>query len=239
LSGSDDEYFNNKIRTVGIYGTTDKYTGMTSFSGVGPGSLSQVVNNPMSAITYFTYTGLSNYNKVGFFVSESGTPVSYTASTASEFLEFINAGTGCLSDPVHIVFLNANGVWDTYTFDIKAIETRNITRNTYYQSGIANRPEYNLLSSDRRKVIYNQDITTSMSVATWYLDDYDYIILQDIFSSPSVYIIKQDQENYYDYLLPVVIRTDTLTEFKNRYGKIVNYTFTMEYTPINEQRTQG
>jgi hypothetical protein len=238
LSSGDDEYFNNKVRSIGVYGTTDQYTGQTSFSLVGPGSNTLVVDNPMSAITYFTYTGLTNFSKVGFYASESSSPVSYTANTQSEFIEFLNQGDSCLSDPVHIVFLNSNGSWDTYTFDVKAIETKTINRQNYSQSGIRDSLEYNQLSSQRRKTIYNQDITTVMSVSTWFLEDIDYPILESIFSSPEVYIIKYE-ENYYNYLLPVILRTDTLVEFKNRYGKIVNYSFDMEYTPINQQKTQG
>ncbi len=39
-----------------------------------------------------------------------------------------------MSDPVHILFMNRQGVWDTYTFDRKAIEEKKI--DDFVDSGV-------------------------------------------------------------------------------------------------------
>jgi hypothetical protein len=136
-------------------------------------------------------------------------------------------------------------VWDTYTLDRKALETKNVGRKTYDTGMITDTSILGLLSSNRRKVIYDQQITESMNVSTWYLEDNDKQIVEDLFMSPEVYIIKdhdwtgKSEKTYNPYLLPVVINTNSIQEFKNRYTKLAQYNFTLEYTPINEYKTQG
>jgi hypothetical protein len=84
-----------------------------------------------------------------------------------------------------------------------------------------------------------------MTVNTWYLTDNDKQIVEDLFLSPEVYIIEdhdwtgKTEKSYNPYLLPVVLKTNSIQEYKNRYNKLVQYTFTLEYTPINKYYTQG
>ena len=84
-----------------------------------------------------------------------------------------------------------------------------------------------------------------MSVNTWFLDDNEKNILQDLFMSPEVYIIKDHDwtdkapKTYNPYLLPVTVKTDSITEYKNRYNKQAQYEFILQYTPINQYYTQG
>jgi hypothetical protein len=129
--------------------------------------------------------------------------------------------------------------------DRKALKTSNITRKTFDKGMVTDTNMLSLLSSNRRKTIYDQSITESMAVNTWYLDDNDRVILEDLFMSPEVYIILdhdwtgKTEKSYNPYLLPVVVNTNTLTEYKNRYNKTAQYGFTLEYTPINQYKTQG
>jgi hypothetical protein len=239
LDANDSSKFQNLIRTLNVQtggttysGTLDSYTFSSTASSTLP-------NSPNSAITYYSYTGLSQCSKVGFWVANTTTPTSYSAHTYSEFIQFINNGQGCLSDPIHIAWLNKNGAWDTYTLDKRALESKSVDRQIYAQSGIRNAPYFTQQSSERRKVIYEQDLTEVMTVSTWYLRQEEYPIIEDIILSTDVYIIKKDETGYYNYLLPVVVQTNSVTEFKDRYGKIVQYQFNLEYSPINEQFTQG
>ena len=84
-----------------------------------------------------------------------------------------------------------------------------------------------------------------MNVSTWYLEENDKVILEDLFMSPEVYIIMdhnwmgKTEKSYNPYLLPVLVRTDSIQEFKNQYTKLAQYNFTLEYTPINKYNTQG
>ncbi len=183
--------------------------------------------------------------KVGFWTAGDVGDYEYENYAFSEFLEYFIEEDDCLSDPVHVLFLNRQGVWDTYTLDRKALETKTIERQLYSQDGITNTSVYNQLSTNRRKTIYNQEITESMVVNTWLLKDNDKQIVEDLFMSPEVYIILEHdwtgktEKTYNPYLLPVVLNMDTLQEYKNIYNKQVQYEFVLEYTPINKYNTQG
>lgn len=163
----------------------------------------------------------------------------------SELLEYYMENNDCLSDPVHLLFLNRQGVWDTYTFDRKALEQTDITRETYAKGGIGDRPLYTSLSSQRRDVIYNQNVKQVMNVDTWFLTDNDKRIVEDLFLSPEVYIILnhnwmgKTEKSYNPYLLPVTINTNSILEYKNRYTKLTTYSFKFQYTPINLYEAQG
>ena len=184
--------------------------------------------------------------KVGIWAGTSGEVGQWDiADIRSEFVEYYLEENNCLTDPVHILFLNRQGVFDTYTFDRKAVEEKSIERKTYSQGGIKDLENYAELSTQRRNVIYDQDIKVEMQVESWYLEDNDKPIIMDIFQSPEIYIIKdhnwlgKTEKSYSPYLLPVTLNANTITEYKNRYNKIFQYSFSFEYTPINYYRTQG
>ena len=183
--------------------------------------------------------------KIGFYAGQSGDFGQWDQGGYSEFLEYYLEEDDCLSDPIHVMFLNRQGVWDTYTLDRKALETKVVERDIYAKGGISDTNMYSQLSTNRRKTIYNQTITESMNVNTWFLTDNDKPILEDLFMSPEVYIIKEhdwtdkDEKTYNPYLLPVVVNMNSLQEYKNIYNKSVQYEFVLEYTPINQYNTQG
>ena len=183
--------------------------------------------------------------KIGFWASLEVGEFQYDGYAYSEFLEYYIEQDNCLSDPVHVLFLNRQGVWDTYTFDKRALETSSVQRKTYAQGGISNRNKYSQLSTERRDVIYDQPLKQQMTVSTWYLTDNDREIVEELFTSPEVYIIKDHdwtgkaEKTYNPYLLPVTLLTNTIEEIKTRYNKIYQYRFGFEYTPINEYKTQG
>jgi len=199
-----------------------------------------------SFMTYPLNTTTSTRNpggKIAFWTAGDVGDYEYDGYAYSELLEFYIEEDDCLSDPVHVLFLNRQGVWDTWTLDRKSVETKSILRKTYEQGGIRNLSVYSQLSSERRQVIFDQDIVETMNVSTWYLEDNDLQIVEDLFMSPEVYIMKDHklgtEKEYNPYLLPVTLRTDMIEEFKNRYNKITQYRFVLEYTPINDYNTQG
>jgi hypothetical protein len=247
LSSNPDFEFNNDVSVLNYS------TGVTHTDSY--------INVYENEFTQTGYTGLTPQNdrilywnqiqpniaggKICFWLSDAIGEYQYDGFGYSEVLEYYLKEDSCLSDPIHVVFLNRQGVWDTYTLDRKALKTSNITRKTFDKGMVTDTNMLSLLSSNRRKTIYDQSITESMAVNTWYLDDNDRVILEDLFMSPEVYIILdhdwtgKTEKSYNPYLLPVVVNTNTLTEYKNRYNKTAQYGFTLEYTPINQYKTQG
>ena len=248
LSSNYDFEFNNSLESVYVLANESKtteyeITGTTEYSN---GTIYTGITDQDNRIKYVNIIrpDLAG-GRVGVWAGTSGELGQWDLGGYSEFLEFYLEEEDCLSDPVHVVFLNRQGVWDTYTLDRKALENKTITRETYDKGMIADTNIMSLLSTNRRQVVYNQEITEVMNVSTWYLEDNDKQIVEDLFMSPEVYIIKDHdwtgkaEKTYNPYLLPVTVRTNSITEFKNRYNKLAKYTFDLEYTPINEYNTQG
>jgi hypothetical protein len=157
----------------------------------------------------------------------------------SEVVEYYFWDADCLSDPQHFLFLNRRGVWDTYTFDRKNIKTYNKEISFYGQGLIRNNPIYNPFFYDKRDVIYDQQVVEEVEAQSNFMVENDRVIVEELFLSTSVYLIK---ENYYfgdpaaqysktPYLIPVVITSTSLQEYKQRYNKLFQYTLTYRYNP--------
>ena len=249
LSSNPEFEFNNPLEEVYVLTQANQgtdYNGITGWTSYDNGTIYTGITDQDNRIKYINVIrpDLAG-GKVGVWAGTEGELGQWDQGGFSEFLEFYLEEDDCLSDPIHVVFINRQGVWDTYTLDRKALESKSVDRKTYDTGLITDTSILGLLSSNRRKVIYDQQITETMNVSTWYLEDNDKQIIEDLFMSPEVYIIKnhdwtgKTEKTYNPYLLPVVINTNSIQEFKNRYTKLAQYNFTLEYTPINEYKTQG
>ena len=242
---TDLPYINNADALYYLEGTnqSSSYTGFTeialTLNATG-------LTSPSNSILYHNLIRPDlEGGKLAVWVGQSGEAGQWDTGGYSEFLEYYINDDDCLSDPVHLLFLNRQGVWDTWTVDRKSVETKNVKRSTYAQNAIANVKSFSLLSTNRRDIVYDQEITEQMTSNTWFLTDNERQVAMDLFQSPEVYIIKDHDwtgklpETYNPYLLPVTLKTDTIQEFKNRYNKTIQYQFVLEYSPINQYFTQG
>ena len=247
LSQNTDFYFENPIGCFSVVTAStqsEAYTNVAEY--VVNGNTFTGMTPQDDRILYFnTIRPDLAGGKIGFWTAGDVGDYQYDGYAFSEFLEFYLNEDDCLSDPVHVLFLNRQGVWDTWTLDRRALKTKTIERQVYAQGGISDTNLYSQLSTNRRKTIYNQNITETMLVNTWYLTDNDRQIAEDLFMSPEVYMIMDHdwtgkaEKTYNPYLIPVVLNMDSLQEYKNVYNKTVQYEFVLEYTPINKYNTQG
>jgi len=253
LSNDSDMVFINQIDQISYLFKTATDTSFSSYKEVpidivSPNGITQ--QDRRIRYANFTRPDLAG-GSVGVWCGNTGEQGQWDqADIRSEFVVFDLAEDNCMSDPVHILFMNRQGVWDTYTFDRKAIEEKKIKRESYAQGGIQDLQFYSQLSTQRRDVIYDQKISEFIDVDTWYLEDNDKAIIMDLFQSPEVYIMKNQSffnedgtfrgpKTYNPYLLPVTVDVKSIKEFKNRYNKVFKYSFSFEYSPINQYRTQG
>ena len=161
----------------------------------------------------------------------------------SEWVRFDLSDTNCLSTPIHFLYLNSNGVWDTITFDRKSIKTFNITRDIYAQTSNLNKPLYNRLSTDARKVVYDIDVVEQITAQSDFADENDRILFEELFMSPEAYMIREHEQyeipyqQKTPYLIPINILSNSVERFKSRYNKLFQYSFNFEYNPIKLYRT--
>lgn len=173
------------------------------------------------------------------------------SNRTTEILEFVMQERSCINTPIHVLFLNGRGMWDTYTFGGKTSKKLDITRPSYRQEMSLNKQFYNVGSYQRGTRIYEQELEKSWDCETWYMDQNDVIIMEELFMSPEVYIIDgtviQDLQcqsclnevRLYQHLIPVVIKDTSFDVWNKNYEKLFQYKFTLEYAGFKRYRTQG
>lgn len=246
FNGNTRLFCNDNVR-LNIYNSND---GIWNFEQSPTGIRYQLCSTPEpinNRIQHFTYP--PDTLGVGFrMFYMSNHPVfnkNYNTYGISEMLIFDYQEPTCFNDAVHILFLNKRGVWDTYSFGTKHIRSLKRTTSTYAQAPNINKQLYNLFSFQQRDVVYDYQVDEIMEATSWYMDENDKSIIEELFLSPYTYIIQDHVGAYsgtnqhFPYLIPIKINTDTWTEFKNQYTKLAQYSFRYTYNPIKEYKLQG
>jgi hypothetical protein len=191
-------------------------------------------------LSYHTYSNGEEKKRVRAYG-----PLVGSGTAISEIVEYEFFGDECMSDPIHFLFLNQNGVWDTWTFDRKNIRTVEKETDFYSQGMMRNNSTYNPFFYDRRDIPYNQNVTEIVEAQSHFMKENDRKIVEELFLSTSVYLMK---EHYYyqdpttpylktPFLIPVVIISNSFQEYKQRYNKVFQYTLTFRYNPLQQHRS--
>lgn len=265
LDGQND-YFNNQTTRVVIRGADyqdDNYT-YSSYTS----NSSTLVNNYdiwKQATFYMPYNitplGINSIpaesGKVCFYLT-SGSDMNFSART-SEILEFYMMDPDCINQPVHLLFLNGRGMWDTYTFGKKSTKTYEIERKTYRQEMSLDKQFYSRGAYQRGTTVYDTEASYTIQCMSDFMDDNDVVIVEEIFNSTEVYIIAGTTPNVdpcaehgvsecqsclgevrqYQYLIPVIVENKELLKYQRQYQKIFQYTFDLRYADLKRYRTQG
>ena len=125
--------------------------------------------------------------------------------------------------PWTLVFLNAYGAWDSFTFVHGLLsmdnEKKKFERNAWQLSGGSMSDFAGLVYNEGFKT-YASDIKTKMKLTSDLLNTDEYKWLAELITSPQVYIYDKDNANFY----PVQI-TNTNYEFKD---SLINKTEVLE-----------
>lgn len=188
--------------------------------------------------------------------STTSVDMNFSART-SEVLEFYMQEQDCINKPIHLLFLNGRGQWDTYTFGKKSTKTYEIDRKKYRQESSLNKQFYTRGSYERGVTVYEADATYVVECSSWYMEQNDVEIVEELFLSSDVYMIEGtvidpndcnppincpsclNEIRLYQKLVPVVIRDKELKKYQRQYDKLFQYTFTLEYANVKRFRTQG
>lgn len=184
-------------------------------------------------------------HKLAYWKTTQANASTSLSSRISEVVEYYFLDANCMSDPIHFLFLNQRGVWDTWTFDRKNIRTLAKENVVYGSAPIRNSPVYNPFFYSQRDTIYDQTITEEVVAQTNFMEENERVIVEELFKSTSVYLIKdyispvnpQPQYSLTPYLIPIVISNTTFEEYKQRYNKLYQYTLTFRYNPLQLHRS--
>jgi hypothetical protein len=173
------------------------------------------------------------------------------ASATTEILEYWIQPYDCINEPVHILFMNGRGMWDTYTFGKKNTKKITLERKKYQQESSLDKQFYARGSSDRGQKIFEQNASYSWDCNTWFMDQADTTIMEEIFMSQDVFIITGttipaqycqsclNEIRLYQHLIPVIVKQTDFVEYQKQYQKIYQYNLTLEFGSVKRFRTQG
>ena len=265
-----NEYFTNDIYSIGIRSAKnwgDPYT--YSAESINRTTLAQPqsnepINSQFKMLNFYLPYNITSGNTLNAIPTDSQKVCFYGTSynpsktnrlnmnsATTEVIEYYIQPQDCINNPIHLLFLNGRGMWDTYTFGKKSTKTINLERKKYQQEASLNKQFYARGSNQRGQTVYEQIADYQIKCASWFMDENDTEIVQELFMSPEVYVIEGtiikdldcvDCRNpiyLYQHLIPVVINDTDFEVYEQQYQKIFQYTFTLSYGNVKRFRTQG
>ena len=218
--------FNNCYYEVKTYGVNKNL--LSTYTSVDP--IGPLPNNQNFSIKYELSTGTKNLQ--GWTMS--GTPIDL--GTVSYYsVSLINSNNNprfnavftysivpnCSVFPnIRIQFMNRNGGYDYWNFNYDNKWVMEINKTLFTKQ-----LDYNYNIGDRGRTILNMDASMMYSANTDWINEYDYNYLQELFTSPDVYVI--DEVN--GYKLPINIEDKTYEQKTANREKIFNLTITYRY----------
>lgn len=193
-----------------------------------------------SRIAYGVYKsqqGFNNeYSDVAIFLS-SGTCDPSGSQRVSEIVQYKMVGKECFNDPYNFLFLNRNGVWDTYTFTKKSQKTYQPEQKRYASYKSLNTPLWNRQSYDSSETTYYGRAVELFTFDSGFVYQNDADVVEQLLMSPALYMImdnyypEQDVSQIYPYLIPCVILNKDVKVFQQKYQRIFQYTLEVKQTP--------
>ena len=116
-----------------------------------------------------------------------------------------------------LTWLNEMGGFDYYKFNMRSDKTLKIERNEFTRKLKAQNTngQYNYLTGDRGRTVYNVNSVEDIIVRTNWLTQEELDILSYVYESPEVYILEESTKK----LTPVVVKNGTVVnEQKVNHG---------------------
>ena len=174
---------------------------------------------------------------IAVFLSNSPTGIDYDVNGVSEIVQYKMVGDECFNDPVSFLFLNRQGIWDTYTFTKKYTKKYNVNKKTYNQQKSLNTRYWNRQSYDTSETVFYGDAEELVTVDSNFVIQNDVVVIEDLLMSPYVYMIMDNWlpstnlEAIYPYLIPCTVQNKEVKEYINKYQHIFQYTIELKQVP--------
>jgi hypothetical protein len=196
-------------------------------------------------IAYGVYKQNPNYleqSDVAIFLS-SGTCDPSGVDRVSEIVQYKMVGKECFNDPYSFLFLNRQGVWDTYTFTKKSNKTYLPKKKTYSSYKTLNTTVWNRQSYDSSQTVYYGVAEEMFVFDSGFVNQNDRQIIEDLLMSPYLYMImnnytpQQGQTEIFPFLIPCVVQDKEVKVFQQKYQRIYQYTLEVKQTPYRQYFT--
>jgi hypothetical protein len=180
---------------------------------------------------------LRTNSDVAIFLSDLNCGVDYDNYGVSEIVQYKMVDEECLNNPMSFLFLNRQGVWDTYTFTKMNDKTYAPQKKVYSQYKSLNTRVWNRQSYDSSETVYYGMAEEIVTAASGYVAQTDADVIEQLIMSPYVYQIQDNwlpQENMasiYPYLIPVTVQNNQVKVYQSKYQRLFQYTMEMKQVP--------
>jgi hypothetical protein len=225
---------NNQINYDVIQALPVNYTSRANAQNVAPYSyLSQ-------RIAYGIFKQNENVrtdSDVAIYLTDTCAPDSYNLDSVSEIVQYKMVGDECFNDPVSFLFLNRNGVWDTFTFTKKYTKKYGVDKKVYNSQKTLNTQWWNRQSYDSQQTVFWGQAAEQVTVDSGFVQQNDVVVIEELLMSPYVYQIMDNwlpgtnQDYIYPYLIPCIVENKEVKEYIQKYQRIFQYTIELTQTP--------
>jgi len=177
---------------------------------------------------------------VAIFLSNNILGYDYDIYGSSEIVQYKMIGEECLNNPINFLFMNRNGIWDTYTFSKKSVKRYGVNKKTYNQQKTLNTKIWNRQSYDSSETVFYGQAEEFLTVDSNYVQQNDSIIIEELLMSPYVYIIEDNwlpatnQEYIYPYLIPCTVQNKEVKVLEQKYQRLFQYTIELKQVPYRD-----
>ena len=177
---------------------------------------------------------------VAIFLSNSCSGIDYDVNGVSEIVQYKMVGEECFNNPISFLFMNRQGIWDTYTFTKKDTKKYNANRKTYNQQKSLNTSWWNRQSYDSSETVFYGDSEEIVTVDSQFMNQNDADVVEDLLLSPYVYMIMDNwlpgtnQNAIYPYLIPCTVQNKDVQVFVQKYQRIFQYTIELKQVPYRD-----
>jgi len=163
--------------------------------------------------------------------ADNGAPVNPGALTLDNYLDDViytksfQLADPCTGyDPITVSFVNQYGVKDYYTFDRRNTLNQSIKRNDYDQVlGSWSAAAFNIDPHGRGRRTFSTEISTKMTMASYWMEDDESKWLEELFTSPHV------QVKYDGVWEPAVITSRGYSQKTNSRDGLFQHTLEIEF----------
>lgn len=195
------------------------------FVGVFPGNLRGWSTTFQSNLANLSYYTLEVFDDNGNQISQT-----YTISIICE--------SSFGYEGIRLAWLNKFGAWDYYTFNQKSVKSINTNKTNYTQlQGTWNEGNYKPYSYKGGRKTFRVNSKERIQLNTDYMSDAESVWIEELISSPEVYIIKEFDASYTPTIItsvynafvePVLVTTSSFTRKTKANDKLIQYNIEIE-----------
>ena len=177
---------------------------------------------------------------VAIFLTNNCGSIDYNTNGVSEIVQYKMVGEECFNNPVSFLFLNRQGVWDTFTFTKKYSKTYNVNKKTYSSQKSLNVQWWNRQSYDQGESTFYGDAQEMVTVDSGFVQQNDASIIEELLMSPYVYMMmnnwlpESNEPLIYPYLIPCTVENKDVKEYIQKYVRIFQYTIELKQVPYRQ-----